>query len=1677
MKAIGVTLITLAAAMGFALPTSYATELGETVTNIATMSYPSEDGERVTVETNPAIFQIEARRTPSTIEFFRFAPNAPSAINDSINGSDYAPSGRVIGPFSAIGAPRTGAGSIIDLTAPIALAPASTYATGELMFVRVIDEGQNGNPNRIETVTITLTASTGDEIVLRLYESGPDTGEFWAYVPSTRDETESFDNKLTTGSETMLTATYIDSFDETEVSIDTALVDPYSRVFNALTGDLVDNAMVTIMNAQTGLPATVLGVDGLSTFPSSVITGQRVSDSSGFTYDLRAGEFRFPMLMPGEYYITVETPEGYSFSSIFEAEAFGDLLNGPFDIADRSYGERFNLTEAGPLNFDVPLDPETDIVLAKSAEPAIGDVGDFITYTVSVENRGQVAAPMLLHDIAPQGFRYLRGSSRLGGLSLDDPAIERNGRELRYMLPILQPGDSHSVKYIMQIGADVSQGERINSAVILDGFGAQSSNIARAGVTIREDLLRSTSTLIGRVTEQSCDADQDWARNIETGIGVEGVRLYLETGAYTLTDEDGLYHFEGLREGTHVVQVDEATLPRGYVPMMCEENSQYADNTTSKFIDVKGGGIWRANFYLERTGEAVAEAQEQLFDDVTEYKTFDTQWLNDQSAGIDWVYPSETRTPSAPSVNIGIKHGPDQTLTLALNGHDVPMTNFQARDSNATRSVMLSRWRGVDILDGQNVFIATVKDSSGATLQTLRREIYFIKDVARATPVIDQSRLIADGRTSPVLAIRIEDEAGRPVHAGRKLTVDVQSPYRLESNNRLENSAELVAPLSSRQDASVGPDGIARIHLEPTLQTGNATVTVTLDDGRKIDITMYLQPEKRDWIVVGLAEGSIGLDNLRGQGIDLSDDGETFTDGRVAFFAKGLVKGDWLMTLAVDTDKRRGNRDGGLFDQIDPNAYYTLYGDRSYQDQEAASRYPVYLKLEKKTFFAMFGDYSTNMIESKLGRYSRALSGFKTEYSGERFDVVGFAAQTNQGFAKDEIAANGTSGPYKTDFAPILANSEVITIETRDRFRPDVLLDVKTLQRHLDYSIDYLTGEIIFRLPVDVTDAQFNPNVIVVDYETSQDAERNISFGGRAAVKFNDGKIRVGASYIHEEGRADKPGGKQDLLGVDLVAQIAKGTELRAEYAISEDKTEGVKTDAAAYLAEVIHTSENLAAEAYIREEQAGFGVGQQGSNTAGVRRVGAAASYKISEDIDEESGRRVLRDVRGQAYTEENLETGAKRQLSEVTLTQEGERMGGSVGLRHVKDDIPGQEGRDSMLVTAAARLSVPKHGFTVTAAHEQPISGDDAVSAFPQRTTLGLDKTITSKAAVSLRHEILDGAQAESQNTVVGVTFSPWAGTDFTAQSDMLTSDSARRLGATVGVDQQWRLNEKWSVSTGLSQRKLLEASGAVVDVAPDAAISPVEQADDYMTGYLGLGYRTDTMSASGRVEARAASNYDSYIGTLGVAREMSETLSLAGIARAQVQERHESASQTVATNETRADLRLGVAYRPRNEDTVIFDRLDMSYDKNVDGSRTSKVVNNFAANTMINDRWQLTGNYGVKFVQTDLGGVDYSSVSHLIGAETRFDITERIDIGLHGSMLTTDGGSSASYSYGPSIGFAPLDNTWISVGYNVSGYRDDDFEAAEYAREGAYIKLRLKFDQDTTRSLLKRISPAGE
>lgn len=197
-----------------------------------------------------------------------------------------------------------------------------------------------------------------------------------------------------------------------------------------------------------------------------------------------------------------------------------------------------------------------------------------------------------------------------------------------------------------------------------------------------------------------------------------------------------------------------------------------------------------------------------------------------------------------------------------------------------------------------------------------------------------------------------------------------------------------------------------------------------------------------------------------------SDLGE---EARVAFYAKGRVLGKYLLTLSYDSAKQED--DQRLLGAIDPAAYNTVYGDNSERLFDAASREKLYVRIEGRTFYALFGDFATGFDQTGLARYQRAATGVKAEARLGSVQARVFAAETGMRYRRDEFQGGGITGPYALGSRAIVANSETVAIEVRDRLRSEVVLSRRELVRFVDYDIDTIAGTIAFAEPVLSRDA------------------------------------------------------------------------------------------------------------------------------------------------------------------------------------------------------------------------------------------------------------------------------------------------------------------------------------------------------------------------------------------------------------------------------------------------------------------------------------------------------------------------------------------------------------------------------------------------------------------------------
>src|SRR5205814_7495048 len=104
------------------------------------------------------------------------------------------------------------------------------------------------------------------------------------------------------------------------------------------------------------------------------------------------------------------------------------------------------------------------------------------------------------------------------------------------------------------------------------------------------------------------------------------------------------------------------------------------------------------------------------------------------------------------------------------------------------------------------------------------------------------------------------------------------------------------------------------------------------------------------------------------------DDGKGAGGVRAAFYLKGKVKGDYLLTAAYDSDKDTKER---LFRDIQPDEFYPVYGDSAIRGYDAQSTGHLYVRIDHRKSYLLYGDFTTQGDSNvrKLSTYSRSLTG------------------------------------------------------------------------------------------------------------------------------------------------------------------------------------------------------------------------------------------------------------------------------------------------------------------------------------------------------------------------------------------------------------------------------------------------------------------------------------------------------------------------------------------------------------------------------------------------------------------------------------------------------------------------------------------------------------------------------
>ncbi|WP_421681435.1 TonB-dependent receptor [Stenotrophomonas maltophilia] len=404
--------------------------------------------------------------------------------------------------------------------------------------------------------------------------------------------------------------------------------------------------------------------------------------------------------------------------------------------------------------------------------------------------------------------------------------------------------------------------------------------------------------------------------------------------------------------------------------------------------------------------------------------------------------------------------------------------------------------------------------------------------------------------------------------------------------------------------------------------------------------------------------------NLQPLAADDRDDDSFLSEGRLAFYLKGKLRGKYLVTAQADTQDRELKylfRDftqadaQDVFRRLDPDLYYPVYGDDSttYRDVDTQGR--LYLRVDWDQSQAVWGNYATGITGTEYGQYVRSLYGGALNWRSLEATPLGEARSQVKVFGSEAQSAPGhseflgTGGSlYYLRHTDVLPGSEQVVLEVRDRTTGRTETRA-TLQEGVDYEIDNLQGRLILTRPL----AQLTrenvrsitrdmpldgyDQLLLVDYEyvplgfSSDD----VTYGARGRQWIGD-HVAIGGTWIDE----NRSGENYSLKGADLTLQAGRGTYLKMEQTrtdataapvfysdngglsfIRRNPYEGRRSgtasavEARANLRELGWTTQDWSLGAWWRDVDAGFSVARQDTGLP-IQEYGAEFLGYLTDDV-----------------------------------------------------------------------------------------------------------------------------------------------------------------------------------------------------------------------------------------------------------------------------------------------------------------------------------------------------------------------------------------------------------------------------------------------------------------------------
>ncbi len=468
-----------------------------------------------------------------------------------------------------------------------------------------------------------------------------------------------------------------------------------------------------------------------------------------------------------------------------------------------------------------------------------------------------------------------------------------------------------------------------------------------------------------------------------------------------------------------------------------------------------------------------------------------------------------------------------------------------------------------------------VPDESASPPQVLAGSEYAPNNaIGRLVVEVDRNAVPADGQSMVKVTVRVYGKDGAQLKQRVFITIEHSGGRVLLAGAKTEEfgprrlDADRAAPgVQVRVD-----DGVVEFNMLAPSEAQDVRVRITAGAEEAAGVISFV-PEMRDMIAAGLVEGIVNF-RRRGAGVlqpVRSKDGfeqeieawsRQFNSGkanvlaRTAFYLKGTVRGDLLLTAAYDSDKDTRAR---LLRDIRPDEVYPVYGDASLRSFDARSADRLYVRLDKNKSYLLYGDFVTgdgftqpigqgtvaSLKQKSLGAYNRTATGVRAHHEEGALTASAFVFNDSLRQVVEEFASQG-SGPYGLRNSAVLEGSEKVEVLVRDRAQPSRIVSVRPLQRLVDYSFEPFSGRILLATFLNAFDENLNPVTLRVTYEVDQGGKRFWVGGAEAQYKVND-TIEVGGSAVTDRNSL----APYDLYSANATVRVGPKTALVVEAAQS----------------------------------------------------------------------------------------------------------------------------------------------------------------------------------------------------------------------------------------------------------------------------------------------------------------------------------------------------------------------------------------------------------------------------------------------------------------------------------------------------------------------------------------------